>query len=73
MDADASRFAADINWLDMYDSAEDKIMGFMNGVVDLGKNDTIRVEDIRRCRSEFGRFKKAVTIKIETQVENLAC
>ena len=71
-DADESRFATDIDWMDMYDPAETKITQFMNGVLDQSKDDASRFDSTCRCRSEFRRFKKTITTKIESQVANLA-
>ena len=73
IDADESRFATDINWLDMYDPAEDRIMQFMDDALDESKDRASRIDSVHRCRSEFRRFKKTITMKIETQVANLAC
>ena len=73
INADESRFATDIDWLDLYDPFEDKIMQLMNGALDKNKDLAIRDDGIRRCRSAFRQFKKSITEKIETQVANLAC
>ncbi len=72
MDADESKFSSDFDWLDMFDPAEDQIMSLMNDVLDDDSDPDKRVGSMRRCRSEFRKFKKATTSKIELQVSNLA-
>ena len=72
MDADESRFSSDFNWLDMFDPAEDQIMSLMNDILDDENAPDIRADCMRRCRSEFRKFKKATTSKIESQVSKLA-
>ncbi|MDC0657197.1 hypothetical protein N6L27_04225 [Leisingera sp. SS27] len=72
MDADESRFSDDINWLDMYDPAEDQIMRRMNGVLDDSFTPDARKDEARLCRADYRRFKKLVMSKIEAQVEKLS-
>lgn len=72
MDADESRFASDVNWLDMYDPAEDQMMHHMNCVLDSSVALDSRHEGVRKCRASYRRFRALITSKIEDQVVRLS-
>lgn len=72
IDADKSQFAADIDWLDMYDPAEDEILELMNDYLDDTKSTAERTDAVRHCKVSFRKFKAAITAKIESHVVNLS-
>lgn len=71
-DAEESKFADDIDWLDLFDPAEDQIMQHMNDYLDEKKSKGERAKSAMRCKESFRIFKKKVTSKIESQIANLS-